>query len=130
MKKLFQTIKEILTTGKESEGLLYVNPKGKLTIEERLKVIKYAKKLFIKYFKEYGRVFGMCYCIDDSLEHFNIECESYKVYNYIPEFRYENFKTNGHKCYYWWPVYDQLSRLKAFNLLIRSYKHYLKTHRK
>ena len=112
----------------------------KLTIEEQISVLKEAKMRY-----ETGAHWGMCICIQKSLNSFNIHLDSNKNINrYVPTFtfhhickltkgtklfpsRYNSLKESKEKhSEFWWGMYDVPERIKVFKLLIKELEDKLK----
>lgn len=101
---------------------------------EILKVLKYAKKLYINYVEQ-GIYFGLCDIFFEAFkEKTNKDvCRYSDTVKYIPEFSPEFFGLKIHHGPYlkyslnWWEITDTEPRIIAFDMLIEIYKQKVKS---
>ena len=98
----------------------YYKLTGGLSNVFRVRILKRAKKAYLKFIKE-GIHLGLCVRIKNELNK-----EGFKVYfpsvihSYIPEFESKFLGGNTYTIY-WWPISDTKSRIAALNKLIKLY---------
>lgn len=95
-----------------------------------LEILKLAKEKYIQShsssynLNDYHKAFlGMCYFIDSAFcTKFKVTILYSDIEKVIPEFNPDFFETVPNKQNYWWNIFDQESRIKAFDILINIYE--------
>lgn len=91
-----------------------------LSNHEIVELLKEAKKFYIN-FK--SRI-GMCCAISNAYYIIYNDSIDYTDIKYIiPKFNTKFLNITFNSFDYWWPIYDNKSRIGAFNKLITYYKH-------
>lgn len=92
----------------------------KLSNKEIIYLLETAKNLYINY--KYP--LGMCNAIANAyLKIYNDSLDYDNIIRIIPKFNVEFLNGVLHSFGYWWYMYDTKSRIKAFDKLIKYYKH-------